>query len=154
DVAEPRVYLTIAADGRTNIPEPKVKRKNPRTAMETILDVAIDRVRMHEGSFEIEERSRTPLDFEGRNLAVQLAYNTAGPRYQGTLAVTPLNVRYDGYTLPPFTSNLAITLERNRISIDSGRMTAGAVAVDLSGALEDLTAPHASFRYNARAPVS
>jgi translocation and assembly module TamB len=153
DVAQPVVYLVIERDGRTNIPEPKVKRTGTRNAMETILDLAIDRVNLHAGVFEVEARSRIPIDFQGRNLAIQLAYDARGPRYKGTLEVAPMIVRYSDYAPQPFTTNLAITLERNRIAIDSGHLATSQTTIDLSGALEDLTAPHARFRYTARAAI-
>src|SRR4051794_38411898 len=68
DVAEPHVYLVIGPDGRTNIPEPKVKHQSRRTTMESIVDLAIDRFNLHDGVFEIEAQSRIPLDLQGRNL--------------------------------------------------------------------------------------
>src|ERR1700676_4459133 len=42
-VAEPRVYLIVDRDGHTNVPEPKIKSKNDRTAVEDILNAAIGR---------------------------------------------------------------------------------------------------------------
>src|SRR6266851_453465 len=40
DINDPQANLLIAADGSTNIPEPKIKRQTNKTAMEQILDLA------------------------------------------------------------------------------------------------------------------
>jgi translocation and assembly module TamB len=153
DVAEPRVYLVIGPDGRTNIPEPKVKRTSKKNTLETILDVAIDRFHLYNGVFEVEAQSRIPIDFAGRNLAIELAYDAATPRYKGTFHADPLNIKYSDYDAQPFTANLGISIERNRIAIESGRLITADTTVDVRGALEDLAAPHAGFQYVARASV-
>jgi translocation and assembly module TamB len=154
DVAAPHVYLVIGPDGRTNIPEPKIKTPSTRGTMESILDLKIARFRLYDGVFEVAAQSRTPVDLSGRNLAIALAYDAAGPRYKGTLHADPLNIFYDTYGPQPFTTNLAITLERNRIAIDSGRLATHATTVDVRGALEDLANPHANFEYVARASLA
>ncbi|HXA52438.1 MAG TPA: translocation/assembly module TamB domain-containing protein, partial [Candidatus Acidoferrum sp.] len=154
DVAAPHVYIVIGRDGRTNIPEPKIKTPHTRTTMESILDLAIDRFHLYNGVFEVEAQSRVPIDLAGRNLAIALAYDVRGPRYKGTLHADPLNILYDDYGPEPFTTNLGITLERNRITIDSGRLATRATTVDIKGALEDLANPHAVFQYVARASLA
>jgi translocation and assembly module TamB len=154
DVTAPRIYLIIARDGRTNIPEPKVRSPHPRPATETLLDAAIGRFRLDRGLFEIEGQAAAPFDLRGEKLNVQLAYELLGPRYRGTVSIAPLHVRYDDYGPEPFQVNLAVTMEKNRIAVDSGRLSAGATQIDLSGALEDLTAPRARFQYQARAGLT
>ena len=154
DVAAPHVYLVIGPDGRTNVPEPKIKSTGKSNPLQSILDLAIDRFRLHDGVFEVEAQSRIPLDFAGRNLAIQLAYDTLGPKYKGTLHVAPLNIRYSDYDAQPFTVNLGITIDRSRIAIDSGRLATSDTTVDVRGALEDLPNPHAAFEYVARASLA
>lgn len=154
DVAGPRVYLSIGPGGRTNIPAPKVRQTGARSTAETILDLAVGRFRLWSGTFEIEGRGSTPINFEGRNLAIQLAYAANVPRYQGTLHADPVMVSYDDYAPRAFTVNLGIAMERNRIAVEAGRIASGGVTLDVRGALEDLVNPHASFAYVARAPLA
>jgi translocation and assembly module TamB len=154
DVAEPKVYLIIGPDGRLNIPEPQIKRLRRRNTLETILDLNVDRFNVHGGTFEIESKSRVPLDLRGQNLAIQLAYEAAVPRYKGTITVAPLDVRYSDYAPQPFTMKLGLTLERNRIAVDNGRFSSGNTSIDIAGSLEDLNAPHARLQYTARASVT
>ena len=66
------------------------------------------------------------------------------------MAIQPLLLTYDDYGPAPFAVNLAVTMEKNRIAVDSGTIATGATQVTVNGALEDLTAPHAHFQYQAQ----
>src|SRR5271165_5371298 len=67
DVTAPEVYLIVQPDGRTNIPEPKIARKS-KPAIQTILDLAIGRLSLERGQFEIASKSKTPFSASGNNL--------------------------------------------------------------------------------------
>ena len=153
-VSDPRVYLIIGSDGRTNVPEPKVRRTGKSSTVEDILKLAIGRFNLERGLFEVEARSRIPFAARGENLNVRLAYDLLGPRYRGTVAIQPLHLSYDDYGPAPFAVNLAVTMEKNRIAVDSGTLATGATQVDVKGALEDLAAPHARFQYQARVALA
>ncbi len=150
NVADPHVYLIIGPDGGTNIPAPKLKQTSKGSAIEDILRLAIRTFRLERGVFEVEAKSRIPFAARGENLNLNLAYELAGPRYRGMLAIQPLHLSYDDYGPVPFDVNLAITLEKNRVALDSGKLSTGTTHVDVSGAVEDLAAPHGNFRYEAR----
>ena len=60
-VTNPHVYLIIGSDGRTNVPEPKVRRTSKTSTMEDILKLAIRRFDLQRGLFEVEARSRIPF---------------------------------------------------------------------------------------------
>jgi translocation and assembly module TamB len=148
-VSDPRVYLIVGADGRTNFPEPKVHRTGKSSTVEDILKLAIGRFSLERGIFEVETHGRIPFAARGENLNVRLAYDLLGPRYRGTVAIQPLYLTYDDYGPEPFAVNLAVTMEKNRIALDSATIVTGATRVQANGALEDLTAPHAHFQYQA-----
>jgi translocation and assembly module TamB len=148
DVADPRVYLIVYPDGRTNVPEPKVKGN--KNTVEEILKLAIDRFSLRNGMFEVESRGATPFDAQGRNLAAQFAYEAGGPRYRGTIGIDPLELKLERREPIPIAVNLALAIERNRIAVTSGSVKTGATSVELSGVLDDLNAPRATFQYDAR----
>jgi len=152
EVAEPRVYLIIAADGRTNVPQPKVKSTG--STIQDILDVAIGRFDLERGLVEVEDHEPIPFSARGENLLVQLAYDVRGPRYTGNIAINPLHLGYDDYGPEPFQVNLAVAMEHNRITLSSGKLTSGGIQVDVAGAIDDLVAPHAGFQYTARASLT
>ena len=153
-VSDPRVYLIIDREGGTNVPTPKLKKTGKGSTIEDILKLAIGSFTLERGMFEVEAKSRIPFDARGENLNLNLAYEKAGPRYRGTLAIQPLHLSYDDYGPVPFSVNLGITLEKNRVALDSGKLTTGTTQVEVSGAVEDLAgAPRGNFRYEARAAL-
>jgi translocation and assembly module TamB len=153
-VSDPHVYLIIGADGRTNFPEPKVRSTGKGSTVEDILKLAIGRFNLERGIFEVETHGRIPFSARGENLDLRLAYDLLGPRYHGALSMQPLYLSYDDYGPTPFAVNLALTMEKNRIAVDSGTIATGATTVALHGALEDLAAPHARFQYQARVALT
>jgi translocation and assembly module TamB len=152
EVVEPRVYLTIDSDGRTNLPAPKIR--GGRSTAETILNLAIGRFQLQNGVFEIESRGRIPFDARGRNLNAKFLYERAGPRYRGDLSIQPVEVAWGSYGPIPLDVALAVTFEKNRIGVTSAKVATGDSHIDFSGAVEDLVSPHGSFRYDLRASLA
>src|SRR5450759_4408107 len=71
-VSDPRIYLIVGGDGRTNFPEPKVRRTGKSSTVEDILKLAIGRFLLERGIFEVEAHSRIPFAARGeRNAAVR-----------------------------------------------------------------------------------
>ena len=149
EVDSPRVRLIIGADGRTNLPEPKVRAKNPRPPVETLLNLAIGRFALKNGIFEVVSRGQTPFEARGSNLQAAFRYDSAGHRYPIDLSVQPLDLHWAGYTPLPLGVTLSATLERNRIGLRSVAISSGNSRVNLSGAMENFEAPRASFTYSA-----
>jgi translocation and assembly module TamB len=154
EVADPHVYLVVDRDGRTNVPSPKVKSAGTHSSIETILNLAVGRFEVRNGVFEVESQGRTPFDARGRNLNARLLYDLAGPRYRGNIYVQPLDVTWGGYGPLPLGIALAVTIEKNRIAIDSARLTNATNRVDISGLIEDLASPHGKFEYDARVSLA
>src|ERR1035441_9754763 len=153
-VSDPHVYLIVGPDGRTNFPQPKVRSTSKSSTVEDILKLAIGRFNLERGTFEVETHGRIAFAARGENLNLHLAYELLGPRYHGALSIQPLYLSYDDYGPEPFGVNLALTMEKNRIAVDSGTITTSATRVELHGALEDLAAPHAHFQFQAHAALT
>jgi translocation and assembly module TamB len=152
EVVDPRVFLTIDSDGRTNLPAPKIRGGG--AAAETILNLAIGRFSLQNGVFEIESRGQIPFDARGRNLNARFLYERAGPRYRGDLSMQPLEVAWGGYAPVPLDVVLAVTFEKNRIGVTSAKIATGDSHMDFSGVVEDLVSPRGTFQYNARASLA
>ena len=149
DVQDPRIYLIVDPGGRTNVPEPKTKPHAERTPFETLVDLAIGRFALRSGVFEVEGRSRTPFDLQGRNLAANFGFEFANSLYRGDLSVQPLDVKWGAQAAVPLGVRMALTLGRNRLGVASARLTTGDSLVDFAGSVEDLSTPRASFTYQA-----
>lgn len=152
EVKDPHIYLIVYPDGHTNVPEPKIKATG-RTPVETLLSLAVGQFQIENGLFEVEARGKTPFDASGRNLNAKLLYEPAGPLYRGDIAIEPLDLRWPGAPALPLSVQMRVTLERNRIGVSSARWATGNSRIEFSGAVEDLSSPHASFRYQASASV-
>jgi translocation and assembly module TamB len=146
EVAAPRIYLIVSADGSTNIPEPR-NRRGAAQPIETLLNLAIGRIRITSGILEVENRGKIPFDARGRNVNARLSYEAAVPRYLGNLSLRPLELDWPGYTPVPVNVDLGVSLVRNRIGIESAALAIGDSRVSLSGAVENLAAPSGKFRY-------
>jgi translocation and assembly module TamB len=152
DVRHPQVYVILYADGHTNVPAPKVRRAGKGT-VETILDLDIGRLSLEDGSFEVVGQGKTPFDAQGRNLRAQFAYDRAGPRYSGQVSVAPAQFHWGGYRPAPLDVSLALAVEKNRVRIDSGRVSTEQSRVEFSGAIESLTDFSGAFQYKVRASL-
>jgi translocation and assembly module TamB len=148
EVASPRVYVIVGPDGRTNIPQPRVKSRT--NAAETILKLAIGQFTVTGGVFEVEGRGATPFDARGRDLAALFRYAAAPARYEGSVRVKPLEVEVKDGTRVPLDVAATATLESNRLTVTSARVSTGASALDVKGAVEDWTNPRGAFQYDAR----
>lgn len=153
DVMAPQVYLMVGPDGRTNVPEPKVAKKSGKPAVQTILDLAIGRFSLQRGQFEVATRGETPFSASGSNLNTRFVYDGAGPRYRGDISMRPLALVLGIYRPMPVGIDTSLTIERDRIAVNSARLTSGASNVTLAGAIENLAAPHGEFKFDASVSV-
>jgi translocation and assembly module TamB len=152
EVQAPGIYLSIAPDGSTNIPSPKVMRGTTQP-VEALVNLAIGRFLVTNGVLEVENRGKTPFSARGQNLNAHLSYEAAVPRYLGNISLKPLELDWPGYSPLPVAVDLALLLERNRIGVQSATLAAAGSQLTLSGAVENLAAPVARLRYAARVAV-
>ena len=149
DVEAPRICLIIDANGRTNLPQPKTHSRRGN-AMATILKLAIGRFRVQHGEFQVESHASVPFATQGRNLDAALAYDAAGPRYRGNIAIEPLEFAAPGIAQTDFAITASFALEPNRIEVTAASLAAGKSRVSVAGQIENLAAPHGRFEFQAR----
>jgi translocation and assembly module TamB len=149
DVTAPQVYLIVGPDGRTNVPEPKVAKKAGKPAIQTILDLAIGRFSLERGQFEVASGGKTPFSASGHNLNARFLYDLAGPRYRGNISIQPLDLQLGSYRPMPVGISTSLTIEANRIAVNSAHLMAGASNVVFSGAIENLASPNGTFQFDA-----
>jgi translocation and assembly module TamB len=153
DVAAPQVYLAVGSDGHTNIPEPKVPKKAGKPAVQTILDLAIGRFSLERGQFEAASGGKTPFSAKGNNFNARFLYDRAGPRYRGDVSIQPLDLELGNYRPMPVGIATSLTIEGNRIALNSVRLVSGASSIAFSGAIENLASPHGAFQFDAGVSV-
>ena len=89
-IQQPQVNFIIFPDGKTNVPEPKVKKQPSQTSgLQTVVDLAVGEFQIQNGLLEFSQQ-KTAFSARGENLRALLNYNSATPGYQGNLWIDPL----------------------------------------------------------------
>jgi translocation and assembly module TamB len=152
-IAEPRIYLIVGKDGRTNIPGPNSARRH-RPAMQTILDLAVRHFQVDRGLFQIEGQAPEPFAARAENLAARFQYDASGPRYRGDVSMDPLQVHWPGLAPMPVSVQATLAMEGDRIQATAGRVRTAESSLDFAGVLENLAAPEAKVQFAARVPAA
>ncbi len=157
-IDEPRVDLLIAADGTTNIPNPKTPSKSSKSGVETILDLKIAQFALNNGFAEVhaagQEPKVTSYDATARDLQSKFVYEAGKPDYRGTFTADPLELRY-GLNRPlPVKVTLAAEIEKNRLNLTGAKMETPASHVELTGTMDSFTSPVITARYDATLSVA
>ncbi|HYL34993.1 MAG TPA: translocation/assembly module TamB domain-containing protein [Bryobacteraceae bacterium] len=152
-IEQPQVYVTVAPDGSTNVPQPKIRRTN-RTPIEQLLDLKVQHFELHDGLADYNS-SRIPLEMQGENLQASLVYDATGPRYVGGLSSRRLRISGPQFTGPlVFDLDSKIGLESNSIQVLDTTLADAGWKIQLKGRIEDLSSPEASLEVKAAAPVA
>lgn len=148
-VEKPEVNLIVLPDGKTNVPEPKVKKQSSSSnPLQTVVDLKIGQFLLQNGLLEYAQQ-KTAFSGRGENLRVLLNYNTLHPSYSGNVSVDPLLVQSG--TRPPLQAhiNVPVTIEGDAIRIAGATLATGASNIGLSASLEHLNAPDIQAHVNA-----
>jgi translocation and assembly module TamB len=146
----PEANVIVFPDGQTNIPAPRIQAKSSdKTGLETIVDLAIGRFDLRNGSFTFGDRT-TGLDASGANFRTQLGYNAIHPAYSGEIDIRPLHVRTSGNTTIDVDITLPVTAWKDKIELSNAQFTTSASHIVLSAAMDHLVAPRTSGHLTAQ----
>jgi hypothetical protein len=146
------VYVTVAPDGTTNVPAPKI-RNSKENFVEQFLDLKVQHFELHNGFAEYNSQ-RAPLDLQGNELQATLAYEAAGPRYTGTISSRRLQLAAPQIKYPlVYDVSTKLVLERNSIQVLNASLSSQGSKIELKGAVSDLAAPKAALEIFAAMPV-
>ncbi len=138
-VDTPEIHILIFPDGRTNIPAPKTR--NNTSTLETIVNLAVGRFDVSNGSLTVADR-KTSFSARGENLRAHLDYDRANPGYQGTIAIAPLFLQKDKN--PPVRAdvNLPLTIRKDLLALNNARVTTPASGLTITARLEHMASPN------------
>lgn len=149
-VDTPQANVIVYPDGHTNVPAPKVQAKSSnKTGLETIVDLAIGKFDLRNGSFTFAQR-KSELNASGANLRAQLGYNALRPSYAGELDISPLHVRLGPNAPVDIDVKLPLTMEKDKIALNTAQITTPQSKIVISGAMDHLVAPRTSAHVNAQ----
>lgn len=153
-VQAPQVNILVDEQGKTNIPEPKIPRTQPgRDPIELILSLAVDKIDLKDGLLQYADK-RLPLTLQGENLLAHLDYHLNGPSYRGSLSMDRVVVD-TGKTEPMMLAvDTQLGLYKNRIHVESARLSIGESRVDLAGSIEELKSPRVAFEVKANVKLA
>src|SRR5579872_2304310 len=149
DVEQPQAYLTIHPDGTTNVPQPKVPSASTKNPVQTILDLAIRRFAVRTGTVQINSQ-RMPWSAAGENLRAEFVYNRLAPSYRGDISIQPLHLNVSKDQPVDLAVKVALTIEKNRLTVSSARIETPQSSADLAGAVQDFASPEYLFQYTIR----
>ncbi|MGI9071674.1 MAG: translocation/assembly module TamB domain-containing protein [Bryobacteraceae bacterium] len=148
-IQQPQVNLIVFPDGKTNVPEPKVKKQLSQTSgLETVVDLAVGQFQIQNGSLEFSQQ-KTAFSARGENLRALLNYNFATPGYQGNLRIDPLLLSSGNKPPLHVLVNLPVTMEKDAIRLAGAKLTTNQSQIGLTGSIEHMNAPNVSARLNA-----
>jgi len=151
-VEKPQIYVTVAPDGSTNVPTPKV-RPSKQNFVEQLLDLKVRHFALRNGFAEFNSQ-RVPLDVQGNTLEATLQYEPAGPRYLGTISSHELQVSAPQLKQPlAFDLYAKLALERNSIQVLETSLSSQGANIELKGAVNDLSAPKAALEFSLALPA-
>jgi translocation and assembly module TamB len=148
-VQKPEVNLIVYPDGKTNIPEPKVKTKSSNTnGLQTVVDLKIGEFLLQNGLLEYAQQ-KSAFSGRGENLTAKLNYNSVHPSYSGSLKIDPLLL--SSGTRPPLRANinLPVSIEGDAIRVAGATISTDASKINLNASLEHLNAPDIQAHVNA-----
>jgi translocation and assembly module TamB len=149
EVNRPRINLMVYPDGRTNMPQPRVARRARKSAVETVLDLAIRRFRISDGTVQVAAR-RLPLNVLGENLRVQIFYEAKPPRYRGDLSFRHLNVTPGPGPALPIDVDASLALAADRLDVSRLHFGLKDSSLEVKGTLQNFARPRAELDYSAR----
>jgi len=148
-VNRPQVNLIVYADGRTNMPQPRAARRAKKSTVQTVLDLAVRRFQLAEGTIRVASR-QAPLNVLGENLRVRISYETGPPRYRGELSFRRLNIAPGKRPVLPIDVDASLVLAADRLEITSAHFAMKDSSLDVKGALNNFAAPRTELEYSAR----
>ena len=140
DVLEPRANLIVDASGRTNIPQPKVPHTSDKTGLQTLVDLAIGRFTIQNGSVQAADQ-QIPFSLAGENLAVRFSYETIPGQYRGQVSMNPMMGQYSGNQPARLNLNAGVVLGKDRIQVTDAVLATPNSNIQISGTLENLGSP-------------
>lgn len=144
---KPQANVIVYPDGHTNVPSPKVPGKGDKTALKTVVDLAVGKFDLRDGTLKFAER-KSALNMSGENLRAELSFNMVTSRYTGEVDISPLYVNALRVDV-----KLPVTLEKDRIGFAGATLRTPKSEVTITGAMEHLAAPRTNAHVVARVAI-
>ncbi len=149
----PVVHIIVYPDGSTNQPSPPVKPGAPGNPVAQLFSLSVSRVEVDRGEL-LWAAQKIPLEFDARNVSLQLNYSFLRRQYEMELAVGGAPTKYQQY--PPFSWHARASMVLARDHADILKLDAGTEKsqIHLSGKLQNFQHPQITAEYGGTMDVS
>jgi translocation and assembly module TamB len=141
DVDKPELHLYMNADGATNLPTPKEARGR---VVADILNLKIQHLTLSNGFAELNS-THLPLDFRADNLAASVRYFPSPARYTAELSSHQFHITSREVRDAAFDLETKLTLESDKVQINSASLTLNRSTIQLAGAVTDFSSLRAAL---------
>jgi len=148
-IEQPQVNLIVFPDGKTNIPEPKIKKQSSseKSSLETIVNLAVGQFKIENGLLQFAQRA-TAFNARGENLRVLLDYNLLNASYGGNIRIDPLLLTSGTNTPLGVHVNVPVTIEKDAVRLTNVTFNTAQSQALLNGSLQDMNNPQIAATLN------
>lgn len=139
-IDRPEVNVIMLADGRTNIPSPRVPSTSKDSPLATVVDLAVRHFELKNGVAAFNSR-RLSLNIQANNLRAQLYYNVLKRGYQGQLDLEPVYFVGGRNTPVTFKVTVPIQVGKDRVEFQHARISTAVSALALDGSVYNIDNP-------------
>ena len=139
-VDQPEVNIILLADGRTNIPSPRVPSTSKESPLATVVDLAVGHFELKNGVAAFDSR-RQPLNIQANNVRARLYYNVLKQGYQGQLELEPVYFASGRNTPVTFKVTLPVQGEKDRVEFQHARISTAVSAFVVDASIENIANP-------------
>ncbi len=148
-IEKPRINLIVFPDGKTNIPQPKVKTQpNQTSGLQTVVDLQIGQFEVKDGLIECAQTANS-FNAKGENLRALLDYNIASTNYQGNLRIDPLILAYAANAPLNVHVNLPVVIEKDAVRVNSATLNTAQSQILVTASMQNMNAPQIAAKLNA-----
>jgi autotransporter translocation and assembly factor TamB len=146
-VERPETNVIVFPDGRTNVPTPKQKSNTNQTALENVIQLAVDHFELINGKLGFESQKQE-LNIRGSNLRAELWYNVLKQGYQGQINFEPMYVVSGRNTPVTVSVKLPVAMQSDRIDFKDATITTAQTSLVVNGSVENMRNPKVSAHVN------
>lgn len=148
-LTKPQIHVIVNADGTTNLPSPKRKPLGNDNPVQTLIELAIERIEMQQGELLWNQR-RVPLDMAMNDLQAELGYLATDKRYDGRLHVGKVETQWEDFRRFASMADVEFSLYADRAQVKSLKIASGKSTLGASGSLSNFREPKIELAYEAK----
>jgi translocation and assembly module TamB len=146
-VDRPQIHLIVSPDGKTNVPEPKVKSE--ADPVQQLFDLAISRAEFRDGLLAVNDQQR-PFDFSASDLNATTTFDQRDRRYDGSLRIGKINAKYQDLRDVALAAETDFSVWQNRAQIKSLNLQSQGSSAQFNGTIENFNNPEIRFAYTGK----